>query len=75
MVSDITASSPEHVEEDMAKLLEHYHGKEPHDLRDLAEFHAMFEQIHPFQAARPHGAAHPVQGVFKKQSHAFHYRG
>ena len=49
MISDITTSSPENVEEDMRRLLENYHGKEPHDLKDLAEFHAMFEKIHPFQ--------------------------
>lgn len=49
MVSDITTSSPENVEEDMRRLLENYNGKEPHDLKDLAEFHAMFEKIHPFQ--------------------------
>ena len=49
MVSDITTSLPEDVEKDMQQLLEHYHAKEPHDLKDLAEFHAKFEQIHPFQ--------------------------
>lgn len=48
MVSDITTSSPENVAGDMARLLESYHGKEPHGLKDLAEFHAMFEKIHPF---------------------------
>lgn len=49
MVSDITTSSPENVAEDMELLLESYHEKEPHDLEDLAEFHAKFEKIHPFQ--------------------------
>lgn len=51
MVSDITTSSPENVAEDMELLLESYHEKEPHDLEDLAEFHAKFEKIHPFQDA------------------------
>lgn len=49
MVSDITTSSPENVAEDMELLLESYHEKEPYDLEDLAEFHAKFEKIHPFQ--------------------------
>lgn len=49
LVSDITTSLPEEVEEDMVLLLESYHGKEPHDLKDLAMFHAMFEKVHPFQ--------------------------
>lgn len=49
MVSDITTSSPENVAKDMELLLESYHKKEPHELKDLAEFHAIFEQIHPFQ--------------------------
>lgn len=49
MVFDITTSSPENVVEDMALLLDCYHKKEPHDLKDLAEFHAIFEKIHPFQ--------------------------
>lgn len=49
MVSDITTSSPENVAEDMERLLRSYHEKEPHGLRELAEFHAMFEKIHPFQ--------------------------
>lgn len=49
MVSDVTTSSPENVEADMGRLLKEYHEKEPHDLKDLAKFHAMFEKIHPFQ--------------------------
>lgn len=49
MVSDIMTSTPEKVEEDMKVLLEDYNSKEPHSLKDLAEFHARFEKIHPFQ--------------------------
>ena len=49
MLSDIITSSPENVEKDMRKLLENYHEKEPHDIKDLAVFHAIFEKIHPFQ--------------------------
>ena len=49
MVSDIITSSPENVAADMGRLLKGYHEKEPHDLKDLAEFHATFEKIHPFQ--------------------------
>lgn len=49
MVSDITTSEPEEVEADMQVLLDKYNSKESHNLRDLAELHARFEQIHPFQ--------------------------
>lgn len=49
MVSDITTSTPEQVEEDMNALLESYNSKGSHDLKDLARFHARFEKIHPFQ--------------------------
>lgn len=49
MVSNIMTSTPEKVEEDMKVLLEDYNSKEPHSLKDLAEFHARFEKIHPFQ--------------------------
>ncbi|GAA0791102.1 Fic family protein [Faecalicatena orotica] len=49
MVSNIMTSTPENVEEDMKVLLEDYNSKEPHSLKDLAEFHARFEKIHPFQ--------------------------
>lgn len=49
IVSDILTSTPENVENDMVCLLEYYNSKEPHELKDLAEFHAKFEKIHPFQ--------------------------
>lgn len=49
MVSDIVTSAPEEVEADMQALLDSYNSKGSHDLRDLAELHARFEQIHPFQ--------------------------
>lgn len=49
MVSDIVISAPEEVEADMQALLDSYNSKGSHDLRDLAELHAKFEQIHPFQ--------------------------
>lgn len=49
MVSDIVTSAPEEVEADMQALLDSYNSKGSHDLRDLAELHAKFEQIHPFQ--------------------------
>lgn len=49
IVSDITTSSPENVEEDIKALLDRYHSKNVHDIKDLAEFHAEFEKIHPFQ--------------------------
>lgn len=49
MVSDITTSAPEQVARDMQKLLEEYNETKSHDLKGLAKFHAMFEQIHPFQ--------------------------
>lgn len=49
MVSDIITSTPEQVEDDMKALLEDYNSKENHMLKDLANFHARFEKIHPFQ--------------------------
>lgn len=49
MVSDITTSTPEQVEDDMKALLQDYNSKESHTLEDLAKFHARFEKIHPFQ--------------------------
>ncbi|MGL6199964.1 MAG: Fic family protein [Lachnospiraceae bacterium] len=49
IVSDIITSAPESVEADIRCLLQSYNSKEPHNLKDLAEFHANFEKIHPFQ--------------------------
>lgn len=49
MVSDITTSMPECVEDDIKDLLEGYNSKELYYLKDMAEFHAKFEKIHPFQ--------------------------
>lgn len=49
IVSDIITSTPESVEADIRYLLQSYNSKEPHNLKDLAEFHAKFEKIHPFQ--------------------------
>ncbi len=49
MVSDIITSSPENVAADMECLLNGYHNQDSHTLKDLAEFHAKFEKIHPFQ--------------------------
>ena len=39
---------PEHVENEMALLMEWYHSQKI-DISILAEFHARYESIHPFQ--------------------------
>lgn len=49
MVSNIVTALPEDVEECMTDLLERYNTAIHHDLRDLAQFHAEYEMIHPFQ--------------------------
>lgn len=49
MVSNIVTALPEEVEERMTALLERYNAAAQHDLRDLAQFHAEYEMIHPFQ--------------------------
>lgn len=49
MVSNIVTALPEEVEERMTDLLERYNAADQHDLRDLAQFHAEYEMIHPFQ--------------------------
>lgn len=49
MVSDIITSTPEQVEDDMNSLMTSHNSRESHSLKELAEFHAKFEKIHPFQ--------------------------
>lgn len=49
MVSNIVTAPPEEVEERMAGLLERYNTVSRHSLADLAQFHAEYEAIHPFQ--------------------------
>lgn len=39
---------PENVEDEMERLMEWYHGQTP-DIAVLAQFHARYESIHPFQ--------------------------
>lgn len=48
-VSDIVTALPNEVSDKMQTLLQEYHGKENITLRDIAIFHACFENIHPFQ--------------------------
>lgn len=48
MVGMYQTTAPKNVENEMGKLLEWYHS-EKKDLRILAEFHARYEAIHPFQ--------------------------
>lgn len=48
-VSDIETALPSEVPEKMKALLEWYHRKEAVTLETLAEFHARYENIHPFQ--------------------------
>lgn len=49
MVSDIVTTLPEEVEAHMTELLAAYNAVPRHDLSGLAQFHARFEMIHPFQ--------------------------
>lgn len=48
-VSTITTSLPQDVPADMAALLQEYNSIGTPTLRDLAWFHAKYENIHPFQ--------------------------
>lgn len=49
IVSDIVTASPKDVPERMKELLDDYHSKFLISLKDIAELHAKFEKIHPFQ--------------------------
>ena len=48
-VGNVTTSLPQDVPEDMRELMGWYDALEKIDLRSIAEFHARFEHIHPFQ--------------------------
>lgn len=48
-VNGIDTAHPLDVKRQMAALLEEYSGKEKKGLHELAEFHAKYEKIHPFQ--------------------------
>lgn len=48
-VSDIHVALPQEVPEKIHQLLDSYTSKENIELKDIAEFHAKFESIHPFQ--------------------------
>lgn len=49
MVSDIYVALPQEVPEKIHQLLNTYTSKERIELKDVAVFHAKFENIHPFQ--------------------------
>lgn len=49
IVADIETTAPQDVPNHMKQLLEEYHSKKEHTLKDLALFHAKYETIHPFQ--------------------------
>lgn len=49
MVSNIVTALPEEVDACMTDLLDRYNASAQHDLRGLAQFHAEYEMIHPFQ--------------------------
>lgn len=49
LVSDIQTALPQEVPERIAELLAEYNRKETKTLEDIARFHAIFENIHPFQ--------------------------
>ncbi len=46
---ELPTTEPKNVEKDMKKLLEWYNSLEKVEARDIIEFHAKFEKIHPFQ--------------------------
>lgn len=48
-VSNITTTSPENVQRDMTALLNTYLQIQTLTIKDLAKFHADYENIHPFQ--------------------------
>ena len=49
LVGDITTALPQEVPAMIEALLAEYIGKKKVELRDIAKFHAVFENIHPFQ--------------------------
>ena len=49
LVGDITTALPQEVPAMVEALLTEYTGKKKVELRDIAKFHAVFENIHPFQ--------------------------
>ena len=48
-VGDLTTSLPSQVSSDMKKLLKWYNDLPNKTIKDIIEFHARFEKIHPFQ--------------------------
>ena len=48
-VGEIKTTSPKDVEKHMQKLLEWYNNLEKITIKEIIEFHAKFEKIHPFQ--------------------------
>ncbi len=46
---ELATTAPKNVEKDMKKLLEWYNSLEKVEAKDIIEFHAKFEKIHPFQ--------------------------
>lgn len=48
-VGELKTSSPKNVEKDMQKLLDWYNSLKEVTIKEIIEFHAKFEIIHPFQ--------------------------
>ena len=46
---ELPTTEPKNVEKDIKKLLEWYNSLEKVEAKDIIEFHAKFEKIHPFQ--------------------------
>ncbi len=46
---ELSTTAPKNVEKEMKKLLEWYNSLTTVDIKDIIEFHAKFEKIHPFQ--------------------------
>ena len=48
-VGNIKTTMPKNVERDMRKLMDWYNSLEKVTIKEIIEFHARFEKIHPFQ--------------------------
>lgn len=49
MVGDLETTHPRLVAKEMKLLVDSYNQKNTHTLREIIEFHVLFERIHPFQ--------------------------
>lgn len=84
-VGGLKTSSPKNVEKDMQKLLEWYNSLKEVTIKEVIEFHAKFEMIHPFQdgngrvgrliAFKECLKYHLVPFIIMDKDKLFYYRG